>query len=239
MKNGNPFLYTIREGYIMKHLYRIKTKIRMILKNEWKTVIISVLCGTAVTAGAAVHTYADRVSQRITDSVVRFHVLANSDGENDQELKLKVRDEILVCLGEDLKECRSRDEAEKYLLAHLGDITETAERVIKEEGYEYDVKTELSEESYPVRYYGNAVFPGGVYHSLRVVIGEGKGHNWWCVMYPPLCLSGDSLEYSDTEILRDSLGDEGYDVVVLSSEETVPKIKFKVVEWFSSSGKSK
>lgn len=214
----------------MKYLYKIKN----ILKNEWKTAAISILCGTAVAMGAALNSYADIISSRITDSVVRFHVLANSDSEADQELKLKVRDAVIEYLRPGMEDCTSREDAEKYLRGHIGGINETARKVINEEGYEYDVKTELSEESYPVRYYANAVFPEGVYHSLRVIIGEGEGHNWWCVMYPPMCLSDQSVEYTDTSLLKDTLGEEAYDVVVLSSEETVPKIKFKVVEWFSS-----
>lgn len=217
------------------NIYKISKKITDIAKKEWKTVLVSLAAGAVVTTGAAAYSYARDVSEKITDSVVRFHVLANSDSQADQDLKLKVRDEILEYLRDGMEDCKSREEAERYLLEHRDGITETAQRVIKEAGYEYDVKTELSEESYPVRYYANAVFPEGVYHSLRVIIGEGEGHNWWCVMYPPLCLSGDSLEYEDTEALRETLGDEGYDVVVLSSEETVPKIKFKVVEWFASS----
>lgn len=214
----------------MKYLYKIKN----ILKNEWKTAVISVLCGTAVAMWAALNSYADSISSRITDSVVRFHVLANSDSEADQQLKLKVRDAVIEYLRQGMEDCTSREDAEKYLRGHISGINETARKVINEEGYEYDVKTELSEESYPVRYYANAVFPEGVYHSLRVIIGEGDGHNWWCVMYPPMCLSDQSVEYTDTSLLKDTLGEEAYDVVVLSSEETVPKIKFKVVEWFSS-----
>lgn len=213
----------------MKYLYRINK----LIKREWKTVSVAILCGIAVSFTSAVYTYAQKVNDRITDSVVRFHVLANSDSEHDQNLKLKVRDEILEYLRPGMEKCQSREEAEKYLISHIDGITKIAEKVINEEGYEYDVKTELSEEQYPVRYYSNAVFPEGIYHSLRVIIGEGEGHNWWCVMYPPLCLNEQSFEYADTSILKETLGEEGYEVVVLSSEETVPKIKFKVVEWFS------
>lgn len=209
-------------------------KIEKILKREWKTTAIAVIFAFIVSLGAAACTYADRVNEKITDSVVRFHVLANSDREYDQELKLKVRDAVLEYLKPGMEKCESREEAEKYLAAHIYGINSMAEKVINEEGYEYDVKTELSKEHYPVRYYANAAFPEGVYQSLRVTIGNGEGHNWWCVMYPPLCLNGQSAEYTDTDMLKDVIGEEGYEVVVLSQEETVPQIKFKVVEWFSS-----
>ena len=175
------------------------------IKKDKKIIIISIICGIIITFSAAVKAYANRVSSEISDAVIRFHVLA-----------------------------KSREEAEKYLSSHRDEITAVAESVIEEEGYNYSVHTELSNEHYPVRYYGNAVFPEGVYKSLRVIIGEGEGHNWWCVMYPPLCLNGESLEYADTDLLKSVLTEDGYDVVVLSSDNIVPEMKFKVVEWFSS-----
>ena len=204
------------------------------IKKDKKIIIISIICGIIITFSAAVKAYANRVSSEISDAVIRFHVLANSDEEFDQNLKLKVRDEILLYLNNDMKDCKSREEAEKYLSSHRDEITAVAESVIEEEGYNYSVHTELSNGHYPVRYYGNAVFPEGVYKSLRVIIGEGEGHNWWCVMYPPLCLNGESLEYADTDLLKSVLTEDGYDVVVLSSDNIVPEMKFKVVEWFSS-----
>ena len=191
------------------------------IKKDKKIIIISIICGIIITFSAAVKAYANRVSSEISDAVIRFHVLANSDEEFDQNLKLKVRDEILLYLNNDIS-------------SHRDEITAVAESVIEEEGYNYSVHTELSNEHYPVRYYGNAVFPEGVYKSLRVIIGEGEGHNWWCVMYPPLCLNGESLEYADTDLLKSVLTEDGYDVVVLSSDNIVPEMKFKVVEWFSS-----
>ena len=206
------------------------------MKNifDIKTAVISVICGFIITAAAAAGAYAQRVGREISDSVIRFHVLAESDEDYDQKLKLKVRDEILKYLNGDMKNCKSRSDAEMYLKAHTDDINALAEKVIKDEGYDYTVSTTLSEEHYPIRYYGNAVFPEGDYESLRVIIGKGDGHNWWCVMYPPLCLNGEGAEYTDTEILKETLTKDGYDVVVLSSESPAYEMKFKIVEWWAS-----
>ena len=227
MENKNK-----ENGYDKKSYKTGLYKIRMVIRREWKDALAAALCAAALTGYIAVCSYAGRVSERIEDSVVRFHVLANSDSETDQRLKLRVRDEVLEYLRPEMEKCESRREAEDVLISKTEGITETAERVIKEAGLEYDVKTELSRERYPVRYYADAVFPEGEYSSLRIVIGEGKGHNWWCVMYPPLCLGGESIGEDDRETLRDALGDEGYEVVMLSSEDAVPKMKFKIVEWF-------
>jgi len=205
-----------------------------ILKKDKKVIIVSLIMGLIITILASVSAYAKRVSSDISGSVIRFHVLANSDEEYDQQLKLCVRDEILKSMSEDMDKCSNKEDAEAYLKNHIDEITSIAKRVIAEKGYDYDVHTTLSIEQYPVRYYNNAVFPEGSYESLRVIIGNGEGHNWWCVMYPPLCLNGDAVGYEDDDMLKEVLSDESYEVVVLSEDNTVPKMKFKVVEWWAS-----
>ncbi|MCD8035939.1 MAG: stage II sporulation protein R [Clostridiales bacterium] len=204
------------------------------IKKDIKIIAVSALCGLLLTTVLAVRAYAKRVSGDISGAVIRFHVLANSDEDFDQSLKLDVRDGILEYLSEDMQKCESRDDAEKYLSAKTAEIAKLAEKIIEAEGYSYDVKAELSDEHYPVRYYGSAVFPEGDYLSLRVTIGEGEGHNWWCVMYPPLCLNGEGIACADTDMLKDVLTDESYEVVVLSADNAVPEMKFKIVEWWNS-----
>ncbi len=209
-------------------------KIINYIKKDAKAILISLVSGCLITSFLAVGSYAEKVSEDISNAVVRFHVLANSDEEFDQKLKLEVRDAVLAYLREDMNSCKSRDEAGKYLGKHTEEITEIAREITKAEGYDYEISTELSCERYPVRYYGNAVFPEGNYMSLKIIIGEGKGHNWWCVMYPPLCLNGEGIECADTEMLKEVLTNEGYEVVVLSSDNAVPEMKFKIVEWWAS-----
>lgn len=205
--------------------------------KEISIMVISLIIGIIITFGVSISSYAQRVSNEITESVIRFHVIADSNTEEDQTLKLKVRDSLLKYLSKEMNGFENRKQAEDYILSHIDDINAVAERVIKSEGYDYSVNTDLSIEQYPVRYYKNAVFPSGKYTSLRVIIGSGEGHNWWCVMYPPLCLNGEGVEYKDLDILKNVLSKDGYDVVVLSSEEVVPEFKFKIVEWWSSLNK--
>ncbi len=138
--------------------------------------------------------------EQIYSDVIRLHILANSDSESDQALKLKVRDAILYEYKDRLA-CADEAEAEATVEALLPEIQQTAERVIREEGYGYTVTLHFTEEYYPTRAYGSLRFPAGEYRSLRIRIGEGTGQNWWCVLFPPLCVgaaSGEDTPLPDT-----------------------------------------
>ena len=117
--------------------------------------------------------------------------------------------------------CSDRNEAEKYLSSHIEEINRVAEKTIKAEGFNYSVRTELSDEHYPVRYYGNAAFPEGDYKSLRVIIGSGKGHNWWCVLYPSLCFRDAAnavVPNEGKEKLKHVLTEEEYSEITAGTE---------------------
>ena len=128
-----------------------------------------------------------RLQQTISDKVLRFHVLANSDSEADQNLKLAVRDVVGSFMQEKLTDVENLEECELVVRQSLGEIEEAAAGTIAENGYDYDVTAELDHTSFPVKNYGSYTFPAGDYEALRIVIGEGNGHNWWCVLYPGLC----------------------------------------------------
>ena len=121
-------------------------------------------------------------------NVVRLHILANSDSNEDQTLKLKVRDTILAETKDLYQENMSFYETEKMMYSNLDRFKAIAERVIAENGYDYSVKCELVNMKFDDRVYENFTMPGGYYDALRITIGEAKGHNWWCVMYPQLCV---------------------------------------------------
>lgn len=169
---------------------------------------------------------------KIYDTVVRLHVLANSDSEQDQALKLLVRDEVLRVTGPMLEECGSRDEAVAVLQAHSKEIADAAQAVVLAQGYDYPVSVVLGEEQYPTRNYENCCFPGGTYVSMRVCIGEAEGQNWWCVLFPPLCLSAASAQ--DDESNEDafiSVGLTGEQYKVITETDNVKyRIRFKVLE---------
>ena len=170
------------------------------------------------------------LQKQIATQVLRFHIRANSDTVADQQKKLRIKQSLLEWLTPILSENTSKSETIQCIRKNLPDIRKEATRMAAPE----PVTVTLQKEWFPEKTYGTCTFPEGIYDALRVDIGQAKGHNWWCVMYPPLCLNGQSAEYTDTDMLKDVIGEEEYEVVVLSQEETVPQIKFKVVEWFSS-----
>ena len=121
------------------------------------------------------------------DKIIRFHVRANSDVEEDQNLKLKVRDKILEVMGEKFEGVQSLAESRVVIQENINEIKTISEEVIKDNNKDYTVTVSLGQDNFPIRRYGNMIFPQGEYETLLVTIGEGAGQNWWCVMFPPLC----------------------------------------------------
>ena len=172
----------------------------------------------------------------IYDTVVRLHVLANSDSEADQALKLKVRDKVLEAAAPHLEGCATQAEAVEVLTSHLTDLEAAAAAVIEAEGYDYPVTVLLGEEDYPTRTYESCAVPAGTYVSLRVLIGEGEGQNWWCCLFPPLCLSAATAK-SDNEdaFVQVGLTKDQYGIIT-ETGKTKYKVRFKLLEvledWF-------
>ena len=126
-------------------------------------------------------------SAKINDKLIRFHVIANSDSDSDQSVKLKVRDAILNCIGDQLSKSGSVQESFKIIQRNEDQIENTANKILKKEGKNYTARVMLGEYEFPVKNYGDITLPAGKYTALRVVLGNGDGKNWWCVMFPPLC----------------------------------------------------
>ena len=174
--------------------------------------------------------------QEIYDTVVRLHVLANSDSEADQALKLTVRDAVLAATAPLVENCTTRAEAIETLNAHLADLEAEAEAVIAAECYDYPVTVLLGEEEYPTRTYESCAFPAGTYVSLRVLIGEGEGQNWWCCLFPPLCLSAATAkEDNEDAFVQVGLTKDQYGIIT-ETGKTKYKVRFKILEviedWF-------
>ena len=185
--------------------------------------VITVLLVTMVLA--AMPTEAEG---EIYEDTLRLHILANSDSSEDQELKLKIRDRVLIKYGEILRLDESIDDAKARVSELLPEIKADAEVWIKELGYSYSAVATLSVEWYETREYEDFTLPAGYYSSLRIIIGEGEGQNWWCVMYPPLCMEMATesapaddgvIDYTNEEIKLIKSG--GY------------QIKFKILEELS------
>ena len=174
----------------------------------------------------------------VYDTVVRLHVLANSDTEEDQALKLKVRDAILEVSAPMVEDCTTQAEAMEILNAHLTDLETAASAVISSEGYDYPVTVLLGEEDYPTRTYESCAFPAGTYVSLRICIGEAEGQNWWCCLFPPLCLSAataTSEKDNEDAFIQVGLTKDQYGIIT-ETGKTKYKVRFKILEvledWF-------
>lgn len=126
--------------------------------------------------------------------VLRLHILANSDSETDQSVKLAVRDAVLAASGEWYGETADLREAVAAVCTHLETVEAVADRTLRALGAQYSAKAEVCDAYFPTRVYENGALPAGKYRTLRVSLGEAKGHNWWCVLFPALCLPGASAE---------------------------------------------
>ncbi|MBR3780596.1 MAG: stage II sporulation protein R [Clostridia bacterium] len=163
--------------------------------------------------------------REIRSNVIRLHILANSDTEEDQTVKLLVRDALLSCGSELFGGTVSIDNASEYLAEEKDKLIAKANEVLSENGFDYKADMFLTEEYFPTREYENFTLPAGEYLALKVILGKGEGHNWWCVMFPPLCLPA-ATKRTDTEII---LGKDGAEII---SSPVKYEIRFKVVEIF-------
>ena len=171
-----------------------------------------------------------RADAEIYDKVLRLHVLANSDGEADQEVKLKVRDGILALASERLADCESVKEAEERLAAARDELAAVAEEILRQNGFSYGATVTLTREEYPRRDYDGLCFPSGEYLSLRVILGEGGGKNWWCVLFPPLCLGAATQKQREDTFIEAGFTAGQYKIITETDKVTY-KIKFKCLEW--------
>lgn len=158
------------------------------------------------------------------DEIIRFHIRANSDREEDQELKLKIRDRVLEEMEDKFKDIGSLDESREIIKRNMEEMKTITKTVVQEEGKDYSVQVTLGQDNFPTRKYGNLVFPTGDYETLLITLGEGSGQNWWCVMFPPLCFV--DITHSIAYNLENELAEES------------PKLKLKskifdlIIGWF-------
>ena len=195
---------------------------------QFKAFEIALLIGMAVflTSGAL----ALRTQDDLADKVVRLHVLANSDSEEDQALKLRVRDVVLERATAILEQSADRREAESRLRGQLLELERIAAKEIAAEGYDYPVTVNLENTDFPTKEYDGFTLPAGEYLALRVIIGEGKGRNWWCVVFPPLCTAASA----DVPASALAAGFSEEEVRLITEESQGYVLKFKAVEWWET-----
>ena len=180
--------------------------------------------------------YVTAVSQDISNSVFRLHVLANSDSQEDQELKYKVRDNLIEYMNSLCSNITSKDEAITIAQNHLDDFIEISQKTVYENGYNYNVTVEIGNFSFPKKNYGDISLPEGMYDALRVKIGEAKGQNWWCVMFPPLCfvnVSSGIIPEESKELIKEELTEDEYSIIT-NKESSDIKFKLGILEWFKN-----
>lgn len=181
--------------------------------------------------------YVNAVSTNIQDSVFRLHVIANSDSEEDQNLKYIVRDKVLEYINSISGNESSKEDVIKLANENIDKIQEIAENTIRENGYNYEVKLNIGNFAFPTKTYGDISFPAGYYDALKIEIGEAKGQNWWCVMFPPLCfvdVTSGVVPEDSKEIIKENLSDEEYELVSENNNDV--SFKFKIVEMFQNIG---
>lgn len=176
--------------------------------------VIAVLLGAAPFYDSCRELYSD---------VFRVHILANSDSAADQSLKLAVRDRVVAECADRFDGCTGKEQALEITLAHLDEIERIAQDEVRARGFDYTVTAEVDEMYFDTRYYENFTMPAGQYDALRLNIGDAGGSNWWCVIYPTLCIGA-----SCSDRMHDSLSEGEYRVVTADK----PDFRFKIVEWF-------
>ena len=187
-----------------------------------KKLIIAVFISFMLTIAA--QAYSGSVQTDLRNNLVRLHIIANSDSDYDQSVKLRVRDAVLKYESERLLDAEN-------IANSLFDIEKTASAVLSECGAEYGARAEYGKYYFPKKEYKNMILPQGEYYGVRVVLGTGAGKNWWCVMYPPLCMINDTeaeLSEQSKKLLAEKLGAEAYDVITEKNGEI--KVKFRIVE---------
>lgn len=181
------------------------------------------------------YSYASSISSDLSKSVFRLHVIANSDSDEDQSLKLQVRDKLLDYMNSITANVSSKDDAIKIAQDHQKNFQIIAEQTILDKGYSYPVTVEIGNYEFPTKHYGDITLPSGYYDALRVKIGDACGHNWWCVMFPPLCfvdVTSGIVPESSKDQLKENMSSEDYSII--SNDNSLTEFKFKIVELFKN-----
>lgn len=205
------------------------SKVKMVIILSFLLFLYTTICAFS---------YAQNISTDISNSVFRLHVIANSDSKEDQNLKYKVRDNLLKHMKELCCDCKNKDEAIKIVKEHLEEFKQIALQTINDNGYSYNININIGNFEFPTKEYGDISLPAGFYDALKVEIGEAKGQNWWCVMFPPLCFidvtSGVVPEESKKQLEND-LSEEEFALVSEDSDIKI-QFKFKILEFFNGNG---
>lgn len=192
---------------------------------KWiKRLLILALAASVVTGGAGLL----RDQETLEEGLLRLHVVANSDTPEDQAAKLRVKDAVVSMLEETMEAMPTVEEARAYLETHLPQIEETANRVLKELGSGLEAVVTFARERFPTREYDTFRLPAGVYQALRITIGAGEGHNWWCVLFPSLCVPAATQDFTAA---AEASGMSQTLAGTLAGATTGYEIRFRLLDW--------
>lgn len=211
----------------MKRLYILGALLLTIGISAWSTAVEAETLANRLTEACG----EDMLQTSLAGKILRFHILSNSDSDNDQNVKKEVRDAVGQMLRPLLAESENLSETKEIVEAHMGEIVDTAETALAAEGFDYGAKAEIATVEFPVKTYGAYTFPAGEYEALEITLGEGKGHNWWCVLYPNMCFQGSVYEVTENdsgEALREVLTAEEYAQVFDSGDY---EVRFKFLDF--------
>lgn len=197
--------------------------------------ILAVLCVVFFSA-TMLNSYFNKTQTALANGVIRFHVIANSDTLQDQELKLKVRDKVIAEMEPFFDKNSDIAMAREVIINNIEKIKEIAKSEIASNGYNYDVKVSLGKDNFPTKDYGDIVLPAGEYEALKIEIGKADGQNWWCVFFPPLCFVDESCVSFDSVGAQKVVANVGKETAHLINKDksTKYKIKFKSYEIWQS-----
>lgn len=195
---------------------------------ENRIILTAVILGTAITwLLAGLLAVAGGEQKQLSEQVLRFHVLASSDSEEDQALKLQVRDAVIAYLEPCLRQSESVEETRAFIATHLPQITDVASRSLQRAGSSENVQVMLGVSDFPTKYYGSVALPAGRYETLRIEIGQAQGQNWWCVMFPSLCFVDETQPDAMDAQLEENLPEAQNDLI-----HEPRSFRFKLIEWY-------
>lgn len=179
----------------------------------------------------SINNYVNAVSNNLNENIFRLHIVANSNSKEDQELKLKVRDEIISYIKTISSNCKTKSEIIDITQKNINELYKIANSVITKNNFNYDVSIKIGEFYFPTKYYGNISMPAGIYDSLKIELGSAQGENWWCSLFPALCftdISNGIIDENAKNNLKENLNNEDFQII--TSDLCQYKFKFKLIE---------
>lgn len=221
-------------------LHRIWWNLKNVIRNrnvglvlKSAAVVIFVTVFSALGVRESMHAQSN-LQQQIASEIIRFHVIANSDLDEDQQVKLKVKDAVVTAMRPIMAECTNKEEARRVINNNSGFINQIATKTLQENGYDYSVSVTLQKEKFPIKVYGDITLPAGEYEALCVRLGKAEGHNWWCIVFPSLCYVDETycvVPEESKQQLQSVLTEEEYKEIAGNHKMKV-KVRFKIWDYF-------